>query len=117
MVSRGETYVLKLYKRIKNSSYEYEDVPSATFHGRPAKPLEKNSYTFSRGIVNSSDDTYVFSSNMPEDISDGDRIEFLGKLWSVTSVGVYFEQGRFVNAGIMDSDKLMAKCPKGITLK
>ena len=54
---------------------------------------------------------------MPEDISDGDRIEFLGKLWSVTSVGVYFEQGRFVNAGIMDSDKLMAKCPKGITLK
>ena len=76
-----------------------------------------NSYTFSRGIVNGSDDTYIFSSNMPEDISDGDRIEFLGKLWSVTSVGVYFDQGRFVNAGIMDSDKLMAKCPKGITLK
>ena len=80
MVSRGETYVLKLYKRIKNSSYEYEDVPSATFRGRPAKPLETNSYTFSRAILNGSDDTYIFSSNMPEDISDADKIEFLEKL-------------------------------------
>ena len=113
MVSRGETYVLKLYKRIKNSSYEYEDVPSATFHGRPAKPL----VSYVRVLALRQLRTSVLSSNMPEDISDGDRIEFLGKLWSVTSVGVYFEQGRFVNAGIMDSDKLMAKCPKGITLK
>lgn len=117
MVSRGEVYTLTLYKRKKNSSYEYEDVPALSFKGRPAKNLERNFYTIQSGITNGVDEIYIFSSSLPIEVSVGDRVFYLGKFWSVSSVGVYLEQGRFVNAGIMDAKKVIEKAPKGFTLK
>jgi len=117
MVSRGETFLLELFKRKKNSDYEYEDAPCAWFKGRPAQALEKNSYAIQRGITNGNDEMYVFATNIPVEVSVGDRIRFLGKMWSVSSVGVYIEEARYVNAEIMDAGKLLASCPKGLTLK
>ena len=117
MVSRGETFLLELFRRKKNSDYEYEDAPSAWFKGRPAKALEKDTYAIQRGVMNGKDDMYVFATNLPTDVSVGDRIRFLGKMWSVSSVGIYIEEARYVNAGIMDANKLLEACPKGLTLK
>lgn len=117
MVSRGEIYTLTLYKRKKNSAYEYEDVPKCTFHGRPAKNVEKNSYALQNGVMNGIDDTFIFATKLPTDVSVGDRVYYLGKFWSVSSVGVYLEELRMVNASIMDDKKLMERAPKGLTLK
>ena len=117
MVSSGETWLLTLYKRKKNSQYEYEDTPLLTFYGRPTKAYEQTLYTVQTGVTNGADDTYVFSSNLPVEVSVGDRVLFLGKMWSVGSTGVYLEEGRYVNASVLDPDFILKNCPKGITLK
>ncbi len=117
MVSRGEAYTLTLYKRKKNSAYEYEDKPLCTFKGRPAKSMEKNSYSIQSGVIGGADDIFVFATQLPADVVAGDRVLYLGKYWSVSSVGVYLEELRMVNASIMDDKKLMEMAPKGLTLK
>lgn len=117
MVTRGETYIFVLYKRKKNSSYEYEDTPKLMFKGRPAKPIERNGYAIQSGVMGGIDDAYIISSNLPSEVSVGDRVFYLGKFWQVTSIGVYYESLRVVNASIMSAEKLMESAPKGITLK
>lgn len=117
MVSRGEIYTLTLFKRKKNSAYEYEDTAKCVFKGRPAKNVEKTSYALQNGVLNGIDDTFVFATQLPAEVSVGDRVYYLGKFWSVSSVGVYLEEMRMVNASIMDDRKLMERAPKGLTLK
>lgn len=117
MVSRGEIYTLSLYKRKKNSAYEYEEKPVCVFKGRPARNVEKGSYAVQNGVMNGMDDTFIFATTLPTDVSVGDRVLYLGKFWQVSSVGVYLEELRLVNASIMDDRKLMEKAPKGLTLK
>lgn len=117
MLSRGEVYTLVLYKRKKNTSYEYEDVPKLTFKGRIAKPIERNFYDIQSGVTGNSDEVYIFSSNLPNEVEVGDRVYHLGKFWTVSSVGVYLEQTRCVNASVFDPKKLIEMSPKGITLK
>lgn len=117
IVSRGETYNLWLFKRVPNSSYEYEDTASLCFKGRPARNSERNYYSIQKGFANGVDEVYIFSSHLPAEVAVGDRVFYLGKFWSVSSVGVYFEEARVVNASVMDSEKLIDKAPKGITLK
>lgn len=117
MVSRGEIYTLELYKRKKNSAYEYEERPKCVFKGRPAKNVEKGSYSVQNGVMNGTEDTFIFATTLPTEVTAGDRVFYLGKFWQVSSVGVYLEELRLVNASIMDDKKLMEKAPKGLTLK
>lgn len=117
LVTRGETYDLALYKRDKNSSFSAEQVPDLTFKGRPAQNLEKNFYSIRSGVTGGMDEIYIFATHLPAEVSVGDRVFYLGKLWQVSSIGVYLEATRVVNASIMDSKKLMEKAPKGLTLR
>lgn len=113
----GETYPLKLIKLDKNSPYTYEKIPSIEFKGRPASSMEKKAYRVQVGVDTSTDSVYIFSTTMPEEIKDGDKVIYLGKEWTVSSVGYYFDQNRIVNASIMSEDAIIKMCPKGITLQ
>lgn len=116
--SNAETYVFKVYKRKPNSPYEYEDSPKITFRGRPATNIEQKEYRIQKGVNGSTDSVFVFATNLPTDeITDGDRIEYLGKIWTITSVGYYIVDTRYVNAGIMNPKKIIERCPKGVTLQ
>lgn len=113
----GETYDLALYKREKNSAFETKAVPDLLFKGRPARPMEKSIYSLRNGVTTGTDEVYVYCSNLPAQVSVGDRVFYMGKYWQVTSVGVYFENTRVVNASIMSPQVLMDNAPKGITLR
>lgn len=117
MISRGETYLLTLYKRKKNSAYETEETPLLTFYGRPAKPVERNFYAIQQGVSNGVDEVFIYASTLPAQVSVGDKVFYMGKYWTIQSVGVYLEATRVVNASIMNPEKLMARAPKGLTLR
>lgn len=112
-----EKYELELYKRVKNSPYEYEQNPSAYFKGRPANQLEKRNYRVMKGVNGNTDSIFVKVTNLPEDVDIGDKIRFLGKIWSVQSVGYYFNEALFVNASVFSDLQIIARCPKGINLQ
>lgn len=116
MLVTNERYILKLYKRIPNSAYEYEDVPCAEFKGRPANQYEKRKFRIQQGVQGNNDSVYVVCSNLPKEIKPEDKIEFLGKTWTVTSIGYYFDQNKIVNPAIFDENYISNKCPKGIAL-
>lgn len=114
IVSRGERYNYKLFKRIENS-YEYEDEP-LEFRGRPANQFEKRNYRIMQGVEGTNDSIYIISSNLPKDIAERDKIIFLGKEYQVESVGYFFDESRFVSPGIMSDEYIASKCPKGIAI-
>lgn len=113
----GETYILELYKRIENSPYEWENRPAIEFRGRPANTMEKKLYRLMEGVMGNEDSIFVVSTRMPEDVKVKDKVRFLGKEWTVASVGFYFDEARFINAGVMSDEYIMSRCPKGITLQ
>lgn len=113
----NERYECKLFKRLENSPYEYEQEPSITFRCRPATRQEKNEYRLQAGVHTTTDSVYLVSSNLPENIKDGDKVLFKGQLWIVASVGYYFDENILVNASLMSDKYIEERCPKGITLK
>lgn len=115
--TNDETYIIKLYKRIPNSAYEYERTPSATFRGRPMNQVEQKEFRIQKGVNGGSDSCYIKVSNLPNIVKDGDKVEFMGKIWTVKSVGYIFDQARIVNASCLSEEQLVARCPKGINVQ
>lgn len=111
-----EKYVLKLYRRIKNS-YEWESQPCLTFKGKPASQAEVKNYRVQKGVNGNTDSIFVKATNLPLEVNVEDRIEFLGKFWTVKSVGYYFDSALFVNPSVFSEEKIIARCPKGINLQ
>ena len=114
---RAENYKLELYKLKENSAYEWEEAPRLTFYGRPAGKLEIRKYRIQKGVIGSTDSTYVLSTNLPADVREGDKIVFLGKEWKVESIGYFFDENLIVNARIMSDEYIANRCPKGMTLQ
>lgn len=115
--TNDEKYELQVYKRIHNSEYKYEDNPSIVFKGRPASQIEKKVYRIMKGVNGNTDSTFVKATNLPSDVDVGDKIKFLGKIWSVMSIGYYFDEARFVNAACLSEEQIIERCPKGLNLQ
>lgn len=116
--TNGENELLLLYKRQSgNNAYEYEKQPDLKFYGRPATAKEKNTYRIQKGVNGSSDSILIFSTNCPtEKIEDGDKVLYLGEVWTVQSVGYYLQDARLVSSRGMNSEYIMKRCPKGIRI-
>lgn len=117
LVTQGETYRFERYPRIPNSPYEFDDVPDIYFKGRPANQVEVKSYRIQQGVNGSTDSVFVYCSNLPSEIRPEDRIKFMGKIWTVKSIGYYYDSTRVVNNGVMSEDYLASRCPKGMNLQ
>ena len=115
--TNDERYELVLYKRVKNSPYEIETAPKVYFKGRPANQVEVKNYRIQKGVNGNSDSVFVKATNLPEDVSVGDQILFLGKIWTVASVGYYFDGGLFINPSVLSEEQLIERCPKGLNLQ
>lgn len=115
--TNDEKYELKLYKRLKNSDYQWESAPSIIFRGRPASQVEVKKYRVQKGVNGNTDSVFIKATNLPTDVSVGDKVEYLGKFWSVQSIGYYFEEARFINPSVFDEERLIDRCPKGINLQ
>jgi len=115
--SVGETFVLALYKRLENSAYEYESKPSLRFHGRMANNLEKRSYNLLSGVNSTEDSIMIYSSRLPSQVKDGDKVLFMGKMWTVESVGYYFLYNTLINASALPVEQIEKNAPKGLVLR
>ena len=116
IVSRGETYQIKIFPRKEDTPYLYESVPY-TFYGRPASQMEKKNYRIQQGVQGNSDGVFIYASNMPSSVKIGDKVEFMGKHWTVQSIGFYFDSSLIVNAGIMSDNYIEERSPKGVSLQ
>ena len=116
IVARGETYQFQRIKRKEDSPYEYEDYPDLTFYGRPASQAEKKTYRIQQGVNGNNDSVFVLSSNLPE-LNIGDKIIFLGKIWSVMSIGYYFTENLVLNGKLFSPEYISNRCPKGVNLQ
>lgn len=117
ITTNNETFDFVLYKRVKNSPYEYEPNPTATFKGRPANTLEKKNYRIQKGINGNTDSHFILSSNLPSIVDIGDQVAYLGKIWTIMSIGYYFDNSRILNNGIFNPTQVMDRCPKGINIQ
>lgn len=115
--TNNETDTLKLIKREKNSAYETEEAGVIYFKGRPANNAEKRNFRLLKGVHGNEESIYIYCSNLPNDVKVGDTIEFRGSLKFVESIGYYYNESRVLNASIMNDDYLIARSPKGISLK
>lgn len=115
--TRGETDEIKVYKKKLNSPYEWEEIPQVVFFGRPAGNLEKRNYRILKGVDSSSDSQFIYASNVPQGLSIGDKIIFLGKEWTLESIGYYMENANIINHKIMSDEYIISRCPKGLTLR
>ena len=115
--TRGENYRMELWKRKENSAYEWEDAPSLVFYGRPAGKVEKKRYRIQKGVEGSSDSVYVVCTNMPSEVKNGDKVHYMGKEWTVESVGYFFDENLVVNPRIMSDEYIAERCPKGMALQ
>lgn len=112
----NETHELLLIPRLNNSAYEMDKTKQISFRGKIAGTLEKKAYRLLTGVNTSTDSIFIMSSSLPDEIKDGDMCYFLGKKWTVESVGYYYDQTLIINASLFDPEYIIAKCPKGITL-
>ena len=117
ITTNNEKYPLTLYKRVPNSSYEWENAPTCRFRGRPASQKEIKTFRLQQGVNGNSDSQFVVCSNLPNDVKPQDKVVYLGKEWTVMSVGYYFDEARFVNAGIFNDAYIEKRCPKGLNLQ
>ena len=117
IVARGETYELARFARVENSPYQFSDYPDVIFFGRPANSMEKKTYRIQQGVNGNTDSIMVYASNLPAEIKPNDRIRFMGKLWSVASIGYYFDSNKVVNARIFSDEYIFARSPKGLVLQ
>lgn len=114
--SVGENYRIEIYKRISNTAYEWEKEPSLICYGKPATQVEIKKYRIQKGVNSSTDSNYVKCSNLPDIVKDGDQVIYLGKRWTIESVGYFYEENGIINARIMSDEYLAKRCPKGITI-
>ena len=70
--TNDEKYELELYKRLKNSDYEWEKAPLLTFKGRPASQVEVKKYRVQKGVNGNTDSVFVKATNLPKEVSVGD---------------------------------------------
>lgn len=117
IVVRNEKYEYKVFKRKPNSPYEWEKEPVVTFRGRPASQLEIKQYRIQKGVNGGTDSVFVICSNLPSEIEEKDKVVFLGKEWTVASVGYYFDKNRIVNPALFSDEYIANRCPKGINLQ
>lgn len=115
--TNDENYEVELYKRNPNSPYTYQTTPDLTFKARPASQMEKKVYRIIKGVNGGSDSTFLVSSNLPKEVADGDRVRFLGKIWTVQSTGYYFDQARIINASCLSENQIINRCPKGLNIQ
>lgn len=115
--TNDETYTIELTKKKDNTPYVYENAPCITFKGRPMNQIERKNYRVEKGVNGGSDSAYIKATNLPKDIAEGDRIRFLGKIWTVMSVGYIFDQARLVNASCLSEQQIVDRCPKGINVQ
>lgn len=115
--TNNETHELEVYKRKQNSKYEYEENPSFYFNGRPANTLERKNYRVQKGVNGNNDSLFILSSNLPDNVDIGDQIKYLGKIWTVQSVGYYFDASRIINSRAFNESQIVAKAPKGINIQ
>lgn len=111
----GENYVFELYKRIDNS-YEFEKKP-IFFNGRPAGNMEKRTYRILKGVESSNDSIFILSTYLPENLKERDRVKFLGKFWTISSIGYYYKENLLINPSLMSEEYIIKRCPKGIVLQ
>jgi len=116
LTATGEVYEFSVYRRLENSDYEWESTPSITFYGKPANSVEKRNYRLMQGVNTSNDSVFIMATNLPTTLQIRDKVQFLGKTWTIESIGYYFDANRLVNARIMSNEYIMARSPKGITL-
>lgn len=112
--TNNETHNLKFCKVTKNG-WEFDE-NAISFKGRVASSLEQKRYNIMKGVVNNKNTIYIYASNLPEEIKPDDKVLFLGKEMTVTSVGYYIDQSKMIDASIFDPDYIKAISPKGITL-
>lgn len=117
LTARGELYKFEVFKRKENSAYEWEENVAFTFYGRPANQMEKRNYRVQKGVNGNQDSIYCLCSNLPEEITPKDKVVFLGKEWTIESIGYYFDSNRIVNPSVLTEEQIIAKCPKGINLQ
>lgn len=115
--TNNEHYTLELIKRIKNSAYEWESAPAIIFKGRPANQIEKKNYRIQKGVNGNTDSTYVYATNLPEEVDVGDQVNFMGKTWTVQSIGYYFDSSRLINSSCLSEKQIVERCPKGLNLQ
>ena len=115
--TNDEKYELKLYKRVKNSDYQWESSPRLVFNGRPANQVEKKTYRVQKGVNGNTDSVFVKATNLSEEVDPGDQVTFLGKVWTVMSVGYYFDGALFVNPSCLSDEQIVERCPKGLNLQ
>ena len=116
ITTRGESFELKLFKRKPNTPYEWEEVPTLTFFGRPANSKEKKNYRIQQGIQGNAEGLYIMCSNLPVDIKPKDMVIFNGDEYTVESIGFFYDDSRIVANHIMSREYIESRCPKGITL-
>ncbi|MBO7695501.1 MAG: hypothetical protein J6T10_22980 [Methanobrevibacter sp.] len=114
-LTNSETYIFKTGK-MKPNSFELDAETITEFRGRPASTYEQKRYNVMKGIVNNKNSIYIYATNLPEGIKVDDKVEYLGSIKTVSSVGYYLDQSKIIDGGIFDPEYIMAVSPKGITL-
>lgn len=115
--TNDEHYILQLYKRDSNSPYEWEETPTLTFKGRPASQMEKKVYRIQKGVNGNSDSVFIKATNLPEEVQPKDQVFYQGKIWTVQSIGYYYDQARFINPSCLSEEQIASRCPKGLNLQ
>lgn len=115
--TNDEKFILEVVRRKENSPYEYEVVVEYRFKGRPASQIEKKEYRIQKGVNGNTDSTFIYASNLPKELNIGDKVRFLGKIWTIQSIGYYFDAARFVNPSCLREEQIIARCPKGINIQ
>jgi len=103
------------YCKVLNNSWAFDE-SAIRFFGRPANSMEKRTYNLQKGVINDNVSLYIYSSNLPDEIKPNDKVRYLGKIWTVQSVGYYFDITRFIDASIFDEEYIRTRCAKGITI-
>lgn len=115
MLTHNETYTFKTGK-MKTNSFELDENTIIEFKGRPASTYEQKRYNVMKGVVNNKNTIYIYATNLPEEIKVDDKVEYMGSIKTVSSVGYYLDQNKIIDGGIFDPDYVKAISPKGITL-
>jgi len=114
----NEHYDLEFFHRKENSSYEFEDAPFCVCKGRPANQFETKTFRVLKGVNGNDESLFVFSTNLPTtEIKPKDRVKFMGKFWSVQSVGYYLDAARLINPSCLSEEQIVERCPKGLNLQ
>ena len=114
VATNNETIEFKVIPRVKNSEYKYDKSKSFTFKGRIANVREKKIYRLQAGVNTNQDTSYIYATNLPQEIHPGDQIEYLGQIQTVKSIGYYYDVNGIFNSSIFSDEYIQARSPKGV---